>query len=157
MDNKESIVEEPVAEKHSVTDKEKEEAKFTASQLQNVLSQKQKKALGLLPLKHVSDKVKARNEALRQRMLKINEERRLLKKQETPKVEKTEKSEKKQVEEPPKKRKIEESESDDEDPYIQKKAKKVTQTLKQLSKVEQHIQMLRQQHEHNPFFKLLIR
>lgn len=145
------------------SEKKEEEQSFTKSQLDSLLTQRQKKQLGLLPKKFLSDAAKARNEALRQRMLAINEERRKIKEQKElehkpkKKEHKVEKSHEESPVKPVKRKVVEPSESDSDDPYIQKKAKKVSQTMKQLTKVEEYIQKLKQSNEHNPYFRLLMK
>lgn len=115
-----------------------------------VLTQKQKKALGLLPEKYQSEKAKARNQMLSERMRKINEERKAQAKKAV-----------KGVVEPPKKRKAkkveseEEEETSSEDQVIQKRAAKVDRTIQHLSRVEERLQSL--QSSQNPYMRLLFR
>lgn len=116
-----------------------------------VLTQKQKKALGLLPEKYQSEKAKARNQMLSERMRKINEERKAQAKQAV-----------KGVVEAPKKRKAkkvetesEEEETSSEDQVIQKRAKKVDKTIQHLSRVEERLQSL--QSSQNPYMRLMFR
>jgi len=143
MEENKPVVEEPSQSSiPEIKDKE---------QLLNLLTQKQKKALGLLPPKYQSEKAKARNEMLRERMKKINEERK----------ENAKKAVKGVIVEKPKKRKVKEpseeesEETSSEDQVIQKRAKKVDETIKHLTKVEQRLQSL--QNHHNPFMRLVFK
>jgi hypothetical protein len=142
---------------------------FTEEQMMEAkLTQRQKKRLGLLPTKFLSEAAKKRNEMLRERMIKINEERRKAKAAEekaarrkaSPPPSPKKKPREESPPQSPKKKKrpvVEESESESEDPYIQRKAQKISKTLKTLSKVEEQLQSLKSQNQHNPFFNLLLK
>lgn len=122
--------------------------------LHSILNDRQKRKLGLLPKREPTEKEKERLEALRERMRAMNHARKEKKLKSIPTVQVVP-----QVK-PSKKRKQEssdESESESEDLYVQKKARKVNQTLKQLTKVEQHMAQLRQVQAQNPFYHLLRR
>jgi hypothetical protein len=127
---------------------------LTAEQLASVLSAKQKRKLGLLPPREYTEKEKARLDALRERMRAINNKRKE-DKEATMKARKIEAKPVLKRKEPEPDEEPEEEESSDE--YIQKKAKKVNKTLHQLSKMDQYMAQLRQQHSHNPFMNLLLR
>jgi type IV secretory pathway VirB10-like protein len=135
---------------------------FTEEQLSLAkLTQKQKKRLGILPTKFLSEKAKQRNEMLRERMIKLNEERRKAKEASEPKAKETKRKEPSPPPSPKKEKKRppppSSSESESEDPYIQRKAEKISKTLKTLTKVEEQLQTLKKQNAHNPFFNLLIK
>lgn len=133
------------------TTPEPEEEKISKDKLIGLLTQKQKKALGLLPEKFQSEKAKARNEMLRERMKKINEERKSQAKQAVKGVIVKESKKRKQPE--PKSEEEEDSETSSEDQVIQKRAKKVSNTIKHLSKVEERL--LAMQSQANPFMRLM--
>ena len=118
--------------------------------LLSLLTQKQKKALGLLPEKYQSEKAKARNEMLRERMRKINEERKAAVKSAVKGMVKLSKRKEPESQE-------EEEDSSSEEKVIQKKAKKVSATIKHLSKVEERLLELQEQNRHNPYFSLMMR
>lgn len=121
--------------------------------LVSILTQKQKKALGLLPETYQSEKAKARNEMLRERMRKINEERKAAVKAAVKGVVVEKKKKRKQ----PEPSEEEENDSSSEEKVIQKKAKKVSETIKHLSKVEERLLQLQEQNKHNPYFRLMCR
>lgn len=144
MEENQSV--EPVAEPKAA------EPSIQQDKLASILTQKQKKALGLLPEKYQSEKAKARNEMLRERMRKINEERKAAAKSAVKGVvvEKKKRKEPSEDEE-------DEEDSSSEDKVIQKKAKKVSATIKHLSKVEERLMQLQEQNKHNPYFRLMCR
>lgn len=127
---------------------------ISESILHAVLTDRQKRKLGLLPKREPTEKEVARLDALRERMRAMNNARKEAKLKKIPDVKVVPKVQKrKQVSES-----SESSEEDSEsDHYVQKKAKKVNKTLKQLTKVEQHMQQLRQSQSTNPFYRLLAR
>lgn len=134
-----------------VTETKPAEASIPQDKLVSILTQKQKKALGLLPQTYQSEKAKARNEMLRERMRKINEERKVAVKSAVKGIV-VEKKKRKHVEPSE-----EEEDSSSEEKVIQKKAKKVSATIKHLSKVEERLMQLQEQNKHNPYFRLLCR
>lgn len=125
--------------------------------LHSILNDRQKRKLGLLPKREPTEKEKERLEALRERMRAMNNARREKKLQSIPTVKVVSQPKPAKKRKQPESSDESESESVSEDPYVQKKARKVNQTLKQLTKVEQHMAQLRQVQAQNPFYHLLRR
>lgn len=128
------------------TESSKPQIVIDPSKLEGVkLNMKQKRALGLLT-KEESDKQKARNQILRERMIRINEERKKAREAAKPVVKKREKK----VAPPP-----ESESSSSSDEYIQKKAKKVKKTLDAINSIDERLSLLRRSNSTNPYISLL--